>query len=69
MTHIPDNARLADEPIEARREAEIVRQREIEEGLTRRSIVIAEEARLHAAVSFARTLRNGEAIGKKLRGL
>ena len=69
MTHILDNARLADEPIEVRREAGIVRQREIEDGLTRRSIVIAEEARLFAAVSFARTLQNGRAIGDKLRGL
>ena len=69
MTHIPENARLADEPIEVRRETKIVRQREIEDGLARRSIVIAGEARLHAALSFVRLLENGRAIGDKLRGL
>ena len=49
--------------------AEDARGREIEEGLTRKHVVIAEDARVYAAVNLARALQNGRAIGEKLRGL
>lgn len=69
MIHIPENARLADDPIEVRRQAQITLQREIEDGMMRRHVAIGEEARFHSAVNFDRALKNGQAIGKKLRGL
>ena len=59
---------LADEPIEARREAEIVRQREIEEGLMRRHVAIASDERALAAAKFAILMRAGPALAAKLRG-
>lgn len=69
MTHIPENARQADEPIEVRRQADIARQREIADGLMRRHVAIAEDARIDAEISFARTIQHGRAIGAALRKL
>lgn len=63
------SARLADEPLADRREAEVARRREIQEGLDRRSLIIAEEARLLADYNLARILRHGRAIGEVTRGL
>jgi hypothetical protein len=68
MTNVPENARIADEPIEVRREAEVTRQREIGDGLRCRHVAIAEEARNFAEVHFAHALRNGQALGMKLCG-
>jgi len=64
MTHIPENARLADKPLEVRREAELACQQEIADGLMRRHVIMAEEARILAAVNLARFLQLGRTIGE-----
>jgi hypothetical protein len=69
MTHIDQNARLADEPLAVRREAEIIRQREIADGMQRRHVLMAEEARIYAEVNFARFLKHGPAIIDALKKL
>ena len=61
MTHIPENARQADDPIEVRREADLARREEIADGLQRRHVAEAEYARLYAVHNFALALRLGKA--------
>ena len=68
MTRIPQNARIADEPIEARREGEIARQREIGEGIKRRHLAIAADERAFAAANFETLLRVAPTLAAKLRG-
>lgn len=68
MTHILENARLADEPIEVRREAENARQREISDGLASCHLAITREERAFAAVNFATLLRVAPALAAQLRG-
>lgn len=67
MTTISENARSADESIEVRREAEITLQREIAEGLTRRHLAIAEEARMRSAANFATLVQVAPVLAAKLR--
>lgn len=54
MTHTRESARIADEPLEVRREAEIARKREIDEGFDRQRLTIAEDERFRTAVALAR---------------
>ena len=60
--------RIADLPLETRREQEVEKQRELEEGLSRRHVANAEYDRRYLAVQFDRLLRAGQALGAKLRG-
>ena len=55
--------RMADLPLEERRALEVERQRELEEGLTRRHVANATYERSYLAVQFERILR-----AAKLRG-
>jgi hypothetical protein len=64
VTHIPENARIADDPIEVRREAEEARREEIEEGFNRQLLAIAEDERFRLAVAIARL----PVLTAKLRG-
>lgn len=63
MTHKPKNAPLADEPIEVRRKAEEARRKEIDEGLTRQHLAIAEDERYRTAVALSRV----PDLGAKMR--
>jgi hypothetical protein len=62
-----NNRRLADLPREQREELEADRQREIQDGLTRRHVADATREQQHAAANFARFLREGPALAAKLR--
>lgn len=69
MTRIPQNARIADQLLEVRREADNARDREIAEGMARRHREEADYARIYAEVNFARLLQHGSAISEALRKL
>lgn len=60
--------RIADEPIEVRREAEVIRQREIQDGITNRHLAMATDERAFAAANFETLLRVAPALAAKLRG-
>ncbi len=63
-----ETARIADLPLEVRRQQEVDRQRELGQGLTRRHLATAEDERHYLAVQVARLLRAGAAVSAKLRG-
>jgi len=64
MTDEPKRGRIADLPLEVRRAQEIERQRELDEGLTRRHLAIAKYERSFLALQLARILT----LAAKLRG-
>jgi hypothetical protein len=65
MTDESRRGRIADLPPEARRAAEVERQGEIDEGLTRRHVANAAYERAHLAVQLARAV---PILAAKLRG-
>lgn len=71
MTDKPDNAMppgLADLPRDKRERLEVEKQREIQDGLTRRHLSIATFRQRYLADQFARILSVGPALAAKLRG-
>jgi hypothetical protein len=60
--------RIADDPLEVRRQQEVEKQRELDEGFTRRHVANADYEQRYLAVQFDRLLRAGQAIAAKLRG-
>lgn len=69
MKVMPDNKvpRTADLPLSVRRGLEVEKQRELNDGLTRRHLSIAMDRRRYLAVQLARVLRTGPALADKLR--
>ncbi len=61
-----DTRRIADLPISVRRELEVEKQRELQDGLTRRHLDLAAEGQREVAAQFARVLRVGPALGAAL---
>lgn len=64
--HVPP--RLADLPLEARRARQIVVDREIQDGLASRHVVIAADERAFAAANLAVTAAYEALLAAKLRG-
>lgn len=64
MSSSPGTARIADEPIEARRRAEIERDREIAEGMARRNAEDAEIKRQQAAHALGQLLKHADQLRK-----
>ena len=63
-----DTARIADLPLSARRQIEVERQQEIQDGLMRRHVQNATADRDILAAQFAAILRVGPSLAAKLRG-
>ena len=59
--------RTADLPLDERRRFEVEKQRELQDGLTRRHLHIAKYRQRHLAAQFANALRVGAALAAKLR--
>ena len=64
MTQVPENARIADQPLAVRREAEEAKRKEIEEGLTRKHLAVAADEQWRTALAFALL----PVLAAKLRG-
>ena len=60
--------RIADMPLAERRSLEVEKQRELDDGLTRRHLHVATYQQSYLAVQFGRLLRAGPALAAKLRG-
>ena len=54
MTRVPENARIADDPIEVRCEAEEARRKEIAKGFDRQLVAARENEQFRRATAFAR---------------
>lgn len=59
---------LADLPLEVRRAREIEREREIEDGIARRHVVVTADERAYAAAQFARAMAVARDATALLRG-
>jgi hypothetical protein len=60
--------RIADLPLAERRALEVQKERELDEGLTRRHVANAHYERSYLGFHLARLLRMGPAFAAKLRG-
>lgn len=58
---------LADLPLEVRRAREVERDRDIQDGLTRRHLAVAADERAYAAVDLARAIAVAPEVADRLR--